>query len=138
MRLAGYVGVALVAPAAAVLAFGVLSWMFPRQEAPRLERTPPPLASAPAPAVAQGFSSEGAQGACILSIPRQMHDPGSVEFIGVTSSWPVVPAQAANTWHVRVPLRARNGLGALVAQELRCTVRRDARGWQMVGLAALE
>lgn len=144
MRLIGYVGAGLVLPAAAVLSFGVLSWLFPQPSAPPLGRTQPQAAAAtaavgaapPAARETARYTSEGAQGACVLSIPPQMHDPGSVDFIGLTSSWPVQAAGPANTWDVLVPLRARNPLGALVRQTVRCTVRREAGGWRLVWLAA--
>lgn len=143
MRWIGYAGAALMLPVAWVLFYAMLSWLFPQHEKGASLARPQPAptqqaAARPAPARAETYTSEGAQGACILSIPQQMHDPGSVDFLGLTSDWPVRSAAAANTWHVIVPLRARNGFGALVAHEVRCTVRREAGGWRLVGLEALQ
>lgn len=140
MRLLGYVGAAMVLPVAAVFAFGVLSWLFPQERtAPVREAARAAPAPAPArPAAPEAYTSDGAQGACVLSIPPLMNDPGSVEFIGLTTSWSVQPTEAPNRWDVLVPLRAKNRLGALVRETLRCRVQREPAGWRLVGLEALQ
>jgi len=63
-----------------------------------------------------------ARGACLITLKRTLHDPGSAQF-GLTSEWPSSIADDGKA-HVLARFRAKNAFGALRLVNYICVVER--------------
>lgn len=75
---------------------------------------------------------QSASGACMLFIKKVLHDPSSAEFSHSSES---IVSNKGNTWTVVRPVRAKNGLGALVREKYLCTMNRAENGdWSLISI----
>lgn len=105
----------LVVVGACVVAIAVLFWSLGLFERSDAEIAVQELRS---------FQSS-ARASCITSLRRQLHDPGSAEWVS-SSDWPV-SSRESGMYEVAATFRAQNLMGATVTQRADCVVRRDGR-----------